>query len=304
MKPTIIAKAAPIEGNILVKEEIGCDGIEIQLLEDFIHNPNVDEYVELLSKHNIVAIHAPLTEIGSGSDSAVNIEELIIDAVYIFNNLCFIAENVGRKLGHTISVIFHCEHSYEQLLPLGLYDEIANHIYGMLKTCPNIQILIENVTPISYIGDGCIRLANNFMFDNVELVKHLIADTSSDIGDRIGTVLDICHAQMAIELIGILQTRFADEVNIPTYNIEDYYIKNQNCCKLIHLARKDGHGLTEETHGQPFDNRDMYLIQRYMHTYDKYDYNCPVVLEVRETDYLKCDGYRSTKSLIDSYYSD
>ena len=303
MKPMIVAKSAPIEQNILVKEDIGCDGIEIQLLEDFIVNRNVDEYTEILSKHNIIAIHAPLTDIDSGSDSTVNIEELIADSVYISNNVCFIAENVGRKLGHIVSVIFHCEHTYEQLLTLGLYDEIANYIYHMLKICPNIQILIENVTPISYIGEGKVTLTNNFLFDNIELVKHLDESASDDIRDRIGTVFDVCHTQMGMEFLNILKSHFANEITVPTYNIEDYYIKNRKYCKLIHLARKDGHGLTEKTHGQPFNNDDMDIIKIQLDNYAKYNYDCPIVLEVRECNYLECNGYLTSKRLIDKYYN-
>ena len=302
MKPTIVAKSAPIEQNILVKEDIGCDGIEIQLLDDFCLYPNVDEYTELLSKHNIIAIHAPLTDSENKLKSKVNIEELVVDAPYIFNNMCFIAENVGRNLGHPVSTVFHCEHTYEQLVILGLYDEIANYIYSMLKTCPNIQILIENVTPVSYIGEGQVTLANNFLFDNVEIVRHLVNGAPDYLRDRIGTVLDTCHAEMSVEFANILRVHFADEIDIPKYTIEDYYAQNQRYCKLIHLARKADHGLTKQTHGQPFTD-EMDIVKMHLDNYAKYDYSCPIVLEVKERDYLKCNGYRASKALIDEYYN-
>ena len=97
----------------------------------------------------------------------------------------------------------------------------------------------------------------------------------------------------------MLAKNFGNEIYIPEYTIEDYFQQNQKYCDLIHLAKKVGHGMTNETHGQPMSKEDKQLLTNYMNLYKKYDYSCPIVLEVKETDYLKCNGYRDTKELLE-----
>lgn len=300
MKPQIVAKSACIHENIKVKELIGCDGIEIQLLNDFYKHPVIEPYVDIITKHEkVIAIHAPIIGTGDNCLSSNNVEYMFQYSIHALNNLCFLAQQCAEKLGHNISVILHIEHSYAELVYLNLYDDLKNYIYSILISCPNISILFENVTPLSHVDMELIRTTNNFLFDNVCLVHQLVLDDAYGVSDRLGTVLDLCHAEMSIEFCNILAKNFGDEICIPEYTLEDYFQQNQKYCDLIHLAKKVGHGTTDETHGQPMSTEDKQLLTNYMNLYKKYDYSCPIVLEVKETDYLKCDGYRNTKDLLE-----
>lgn len=300
MKPQIVAKSACTHENIKVKELIGCDGIEIQLLNDFYEYPTIEPYVDIIAKHEkVIAIHAPIIATGDNYLNSNNVEYMFQYSIHLLNNLCFLAQRCATKLEHNISVILHIEHSYAELVYLNLYDDIKRYIYSILLACPNISILFENVTPISHIDTELIRTTNNFLFDNVCFVHQLITDDTCGISNRLGTVLDLCHAEMSIEFCNILAKNFGNEIYIPEYTIEDYFQQNQKCCDLIHLAKKVGHGMTNETHGQPMSKEDKQLLTNYMNLYKKYDYSCPIVLEVKETDYLKCNGYHSTKDVLE-----
>ena len=47
----------------------------------------------------------------------------------------------------------------------------------------------------------------------------------------------------------------------------------------------------------------MDIIKIQLDNYAKYNYDCPIVLEVREHNYLECNGYLTSKRLIDKYYN-
>lgn len=300
MKPQIIAKSACKHENIETKEHIGCDGIEIQLLEDFYDLPSIEHYEAIITKHDkVISIHAPLITTRDDYLNSSNIEYMFQNSMHVLNNLFFLAQQCAEELGHNIFVVLHIEHSYDELVHLEIYDELKMYIYNILTACPNISILFENVTPLSYIDNDLIRTANNFLFDNVELVQQLVMDDTWGVSDRLGTVLDLCHAEMSAEFCDMLVDTFGDELYIPTYTVEDYFQQNQKFCKLIHLAKKVGHGISDKNHGMPLDQDDKQLLTDYMELYNKYGYSCPIVLEVKETDYLKCNGYRDTKELLE-----
>ena len=80
-KPQIYAKATIEENKIKVKENIGCDGIEIQLMCEFLKGNELGNYhfakdiidLDMLAKHNITVVHAPLFSYAGIPD--INIEE-------------------------------------------------------------------------------------------------------------------------------------------------------------------------------------------------------------------------------------
>lgn len=67
-------------------------------------------------------------------------------------------------------------------------------------------------------------------------------------------------------------------------------------CMLIHLANVGDNGYGKNNHGIGFiQGKDLDLLYDIMKLYNKYEYNCPITIEVREEDYLNPINYLKTK---------
>ena len=120
--------------------------------------------------------------------------------------------------------------------------------------------------------------------------------------DRVGTVIDTCHIMMTQN---ILKAIF-DYVNDPLYPMEDvsmkkYFEMNAGVCKLIHLAGVQGNGIASEHHGVPlltFMPERLSLLEEILDLYFKYEYKCPITLEVCESDLNNPTNYALAKQSL------
>ena len=46
---------------------------------------------------------------------------------------------------------------------------------------------------------------------------------------------------------------------------------------------------------------NQFFYNKFTDIYKKYNYSCPITLEVREDDYIKNENYKATKLLVDKY---
>lgn len=254
----IYAKAALDMRQIEVKQNIGCDGIELQLLGELLKKDSSGMYREAEEIWNLSdfdhipvrAVHAPLV---SGSD--LTLEKMTSTGLFpptILYNTCEIAEHFGRHSGGDIPVIVHTELAVDDnFITTGMYPEIRAMIDHALKAYLHVTICIENVTPLRGIPLHGLFLSNNFAGDNVSLVKALSKDLKTD---RIGTVLDTCHAMITAKYMEALYR----VVGIPTpdLSLKHFFSINRGVCKLIHLAGMRGSGYGGDNHGTPFSEQN------------------------------------------------
>lgn len=297
----VYAKSALTKDEISVKQSLGCDGIEIQLLDElidqkigFYNSANKVFDLNLYENDNIKAVHAPILSHFGLSD--VNLETLCCDtSIFLLDQIFYIANYFGEKQNSTIRIIIHSENNLKNIkLFDGLWDSMKHDIKYMLRKYPYTILCIENVTPIRAFGTNNIHLCNNFKFDNVEIVKALREELQTD---RICTVLDTCHAMITNNVM----TAIYNSLDSPSedYSLDAYFNANKDVIGLIHLADCVGNGYGKGKHGVTFTPATESKLKNIIDLYNKYNYNCPITLEVAELDYLICNGYKQTKAMVD-----
>lgn len=303
--PKIYAKAALQHSQIDVKKRIGCDGIEIQLLGELV-NGRVGNYynaeqafdLDSFADEPVSVVHAPILQ-GVGD---MTIEQMCdVEDCKLFYETCRIAEFFGKMQSKQIIVVVHSETYLEFIGGIGdTLERIELSIQRVLDSYPHVCIGIENVSPLRGIGKGGdLHLANNFKFDNVHLAKMIREDLGTD---RVGTVLDTCHAMLADKYITALYKEVADRP-FEDLSMEAYFKENVDTIFLIHLCDIFGSGYGKGRHGVPFTNETKSKCESILNLYKRYNYNCPITLEVEETDFSVCDGYKSTKGVVNNIIS-
>jgi hypothetical protein len=88
--------------------------------------------------------------------------------------------------------------------------------------------------------------------------------------------------------------------------LENYFEWNKNTIGLIHLGNtiNSGYGLGE--HGAAYSTEeDIELLKEFIALYEKYEFSCPITIEVYEKDYSKCINYEETyNNLFNLYLGD
>lgn len=301
----IYAKSAFVKNNIDIKMDIGCDGIEIQLLGELI-NGNFGSYfkandvfdIKGLEQYPVKVIHCPLLWYCGLPD--VNIESMLDKNSELFNQVCYIANYYGEVQNSNIIVVVHTEMSVKDMRLIGLLDKVVSLIKDMLNRYNFIEIAIENVIPVKDATGTDVHLCNNFHFDNIELVEYIKEKLNND---RVGTCLDTCHAMISAKYIERIIS-LMDCTNYSDYSLDSYFKVNKEHIKLIHLSDFKGDGYSKGMHGVKFSSINKEKLKNIVDLYDKYKYNCPVTLEVSESDYLVCDNYRETRETLLSVLKD
>lgn len=295
----LYAKSAFKKKDMDVKVDIGCDGIEIQLLGELVNGElgkyfKAQEVFELEKFHEypISVVHCPL--LGKFGLPDVNIENFATNDFELLNQVCYIANYFGKLQEKNVIVVIHSEMSMENMHLVGILVKLEMIIQHLLFQYPYIEIAIENVSPLRKVYKSEIHLCNNFSFDNVELVAYLRQKLATD---RIGTCLDTCHAMITDRYMKAIYEQLED-IPYTDYSLEKYFLKNKNYIKLIHLSDMKGNGYGRGKHGISFFPETKDRLEYILALYGKYGYQCPVTLEVEETDYLVCESYRKTRELV------
>lgn len=296
----IYAKSALNKEQIDVKNNIGCDGIEIQLLGELVKEGlgsyyNINEVIDLseFEDYNIKVVHAPiLSKIGL---SDINLEDFLGKNHKLLEQTLYIANYFGEVQGETIVVVIHSECTLNRLKSdESFWNKLLCTFDIFLTKYKNIEIAIENVTPIRSYKDGYLTLGNNFTFENTDIANELNKELNTN---RFGTCLDICHAMMAERYVGKIYEGLEEASG--DYSLDAYFKKNKTLIKLIHLADFKGNGYGKENHGTPFGKHNKDKLRSIIDLYNKYEYKCPITLEVREDDFLISDCYKMTKETLD-----
>ena len=307
MKPLFYAKSALREEQLIVKKRLGCDGIEVQLLGELIVDSKQGVYrypreafdLNYLSKYPVHVVHAPLIP---GKDD-VPVEVLCDNKdMDLLHHIFYIANSFGNLQKRKVIVVLHSESYYGRLVELGdAWSRMCLTLSTLLNYYPYTEVAIENMSPTRGIGKGReLHLSNNFAFDNVEMVRILREELKTD---RIGTCLDTCHAMISQKYITHLYD-FVEEVPAPNLSMRNYFERNYPYLKLVHLCDMRGSGQGRGRHGIPFHAGTYHKMSSILDLYHEYQCTCPITLEVEESDFFICDGYRNTKEQVERYYAE
>ena len=298
----ILAKSAFTDEQLNAKVACNADGIEIQLLSELI-NGKVGRYhtaeevfdMDKLKTYDIYCVHAPILSFYGLSD--VNLEDMVDFEDFVLLDQVFnIANTIGEYHNRKTIIIVHSELYREKMIGLGdTWKRVLNSVGCLLLKYPYTERAIENITPVRNAHQKPLYLSNNYKFDNVVMAKELRKQLHTD---RVGTVLDICHARITDKYMNEIYKILGDEPE--DYSLNNFFKENKDVIKLIHLADMKGTGFGKGQHGTPFEETEESLtaLNTFIDLYKKYDYSCLVTLEVSETDFIASQGFRESNRLL------
>lgn len=299
-KLSIYAKASLDAEEIQEKIRCGCDAIELNLEDDFLCYGDI--FLELYGKDlftmkPIHVVHVPFNQ----DKEMLNLEWIFGHKdISVLNNVFALAQYCSEIWNHRVVVVVHsCMAMYDFMQNELLQERIVRELEILLSKYAQVDMAIENTVllELGRTSKFIPRVCNGIYQDTPELVKWL----QEYFGDRVGSVLDTCHAMMAEKYLKILLEAadirhiFSESV-VEEINMEHYFQMNQGICKLIHFNNFRGNGY-RENHGTSFDKPEE--VKSILALYKKYRYNCPLTLEIQEENYLDCINYRKTKNLIE-----
>lgn len=299
----LYAKASLDRDEIREKIRCGCDGIEYNLTEEFmIYGASFQDYYpeDIFTAHNVEAVHVPCM----ANRQMMHMEHIFQHEDYsVITNVFRLAQYCAELWDHRVLIVIHCGLSMYDFMEFELLRKVLERrLKSLLEEYPLVDMAIENVVGMEYKPDrGDVpRLCNGIFLDTAQIVGYL----REKFGDRIGSVLDTCHAMMTEKYMSVWlkeadfypkeRETFPEKID---YRIENYFRANQRICKLIHFNDfvKNGY---QENHGTGFVSQEK--VDHLLALYRKYRYDCPLTLEIREDDYKNCVNFRNTKRMIES----
>lgn len=296
-KIPIYAKAKFDAAQIEAKVEKKCDGIELHLLKEMYPN-NINDLSKkdlfktmknaydttCLYLYPIRAVHIPMVY--------ENIETLVTGNLsFILKETFKIAQKSAEIWGGPVILVVHCEGNYCLIKNMDNFlDKIKEKLYELLDEFPLVEVGIENVSPLM-VKNNSVILRGGIYDDNIQLCQYINHS-------RVGTTLDICHAQLTEKYMSVINREYGGEIPV-NYSMENFIKINAPYIKLIHLATYKGNGYGKGKHGIGFEDCNYPDIQNFVRLYKKYGYNCPITLEVEEEDYYNCKRFEKTKELLE-----
>lgn len=298
----ILAKSAADPAQIKDKLEKGCDGIEIQLLGDFLDEKNTAQYYYQktfsCAGADIQVVHMPLIK-----HQDVNLELLTYPVYWkAFEKAALLSQMLAEKYHHNVVLILHNTLTLDQYQHMpALLKEIESLLEYTFSNFSQVEYAIENILPLELSAGKTPLGRNGFGFDNVDLVNYF--NERFGTCNKFGTVIDTCHAMASYRMLAHI---FAENHNssLEGLRLEDFFSKNQGLLKVIHLTNVHSMGFNPGEHGcsfEPDSELDTLFLERFFSLYQKYASGVPITIEVYEKDYLDSQSYLKTKNMIQNY---
>lgn len=285
----IAAKSGVSLGQLLERKNKGATLLELHLNQgDVATSESIEKVFDNVKKAGIKVgvVHIPI-------DRKFTVEGILIGKVNytIIKNTCKLANLIAEFNEEIVHVVMHQELSLTHLVDWGMYHHISVLIGILLNKYRNITINLENLSFINPEDDG-LQVRSNHGSHNVELCRKLRSDLNTD---RIGVVLDTCHALSTIRHL----ERYRELGIHEGINLRDYFTNSKGFLNVIHLsnARGFGHG---DDHGAGFDtDEDVELLKEIINYVKDNDFRGILTLEVQEKDYLNCIVFEKLKSQLE-----
>lgn len=283
-----IAKVTDIVSAIDKKEKGAC-AAEWQILDRNKHI--VDDIMDIIP---ISSVHTSLI---NGQD--VEIDKCLVNeyvnitsANYHYSKLkeaFMAAEYCGNYQNSKVTVVAHLSNPFIQQP-----SKMSNFIEKLLNTYPHCDLAIENVILMNNIGELCPGSECGATSEFIQRVKK---ELSGDNQNRVGTVLDTCHALSTIRTKNLIKlngnlSQFSrdDEFKL----LENYFISNKGVCKIMHFNNARGLGIKKKEHGTVFEDKDYDLFTKILEFYNTYIKESDFVIEIREEDYSNSINFKKT----------
>ncbi|KSV58758.1 TIM barrel protein [Acetivibrio ethanolgignens] len=298
----VYVKAKLDHSQLNAKESIGCDGIELQLLGELakVSYSKYSDTTELInlqdfSQYKVKVVHAPLYRGGGSLDCEL---EMLTENNASALKHCFQVANYFGEIQDTdVTLVVHSMEHFKYLKDTCRWGRVVQAVNECLQEFSRVTLAIENASPIRSIENGVPIFSNNVYSSSIEMAKELRCILKTD---RVGTVLDVCHALLTDKYVTAIHNAMADlEYSQPDTSLARYYEMSKETLKLVHLARYTGSGYGKGRHGIAFTDDSYAMLRRILATHLHYAPECPITIEVEENNYLKCDGYRNTKKLLE-----
>lgn len=267
--------------------------IELQLFEP-LTNLTKHEVQKVLdvSKGNINIVHSSL----AGGKASSLLDVLDTPHSHKFYNGLEFAERLRKiqKLKR-IKFIVHSDVSEEYWKIIIKNTEFLKKWKILLAEYPYIDFLVENIMFIDR-NDYGISGSGGAMFEAASQCDFMNNYFSCL---RFESVLDITHALSSIRILNELKlNQESKEITLDTY-----FQKFKSTIGLIHLSNCIGFGYEKGKHGVGFDEDSKNELYKILNIYQKYNYRCPITIEVLENDYTDSISFEQTKDLITKYFS-
>jgi hypothetical protein len=259
---------------------------------DFLHNYPSDVF----HMHNIEVVHTPYDR----AKQMMNMERIFQhEDLAPIENVFRLAQYCAEYWKHRVKIVIHCSLSMEDFMEYELFRKrLVQTLAVYFEEYPQVDLVIENVVPMEYKRTEYThpRLYNGIFLDTPLIAGYL----HERFGNRIGTVLDICHAMMTEKYLTAFmrEADFAEDLAEIDFSLDHYFRSNAELCRLIHFNDFIGNGY-RRNHGTGFTSQEK--VDGILDLYRKYQYNCPLTIEIREDDYKNCVNYRMTKGMIEEW---
>lgn len=191
----IYIKVSPKLGEFQVASSLNSN-IELQLLQDFIDDPNhIQPFFAYLRHHpeaQIKVIHSPLHQ---GED--IDWDDILHPKTnQIIHQTCELAQMMATRTHQAIPVIFHFggqSHKIQET-PL-LREAYLTEINQLVHQYPDVLFYLENVTIVSVLQQ---KNKIHFRDASVETVPEFVSwlREALNLPHRFYSVLDTCHTIM------------------------------------------------------------------------------------------------------------
>lgn len=233
---------------------------------------------------DVRVVHTPI-------DRQFKLEGLAKDEGFkTIEETCILANNISKITNHDTHIVIHVELNLEQLLMWGLFDIIKYRISYLLKEYPHVIMDIENETAIE-LYKGRFELKNSGRQESVDVCRKLREELNTN---RVGLVLDTCHAISSIRLLQF----YIDNGLHNKIILKDYFTERAEYLNIIHLANAREFG-DNKNHGTDFDtDEEVDLLREIVGYIRQICFDGVLTLEVQEEDYLDTKVYPKLHSQL------
>ena len=280
----IIAGKSKIDkGQLQERVNKGAEYLELHLDSvDVEDNKAINKSLEILKpfKDMVIVVHTPI-------NFKYAIECISTDKGFnMISNTSRLAQKIAEETSRTVHQVIHMELGYNHIKELELDQIITERIGLLLEKNNNITLNLENSSAINLENDEFVFRPNHF--DKCVKYCEKLRNTLST--DRIGLVLDICHALNTIRIYDALN-KIAVSKKIQLETFLNVYLPYLN---VIHLANASGLGF-EKGHGVPFKSvDDVEILIKIIKKLKEEKYNKVVTIEMLEEDYLNIKNMNFT----------
>lgn len=260
---------------------------------DFFGNVNFKEIKDILIKNNVTchAVHAPIADANGIKESisigtfhkeqrASNIE-LFKKCIEVANFLCdtdnpIVVTHIGTGFNLMDNKLNNLSKSYidetleEAREDLSILQDYIKNNY------PKTILVVENMPSMAYSSKEEVLC---WYFGREHDLPQFIESLNLP---NIKTCLDICHLTTTMRLNKLQNPHLKS-------SLDDYIKSYSKTLGLVHLNNCINLGEILRYHSQPFlkDNEnDIELLTNFFVSMQKYNIDCPITLEINETNYL------------------